>query len=274
MEKRAVSIKDNLHFNFLNNNVLLKSKRSQITIFIILAIMIVVVLLLIFVGTNRVKQVFAPSSPVEQFEKCIQDRTKEGMNIISLQGGSINPENYYLYNDSKVGYLCYTNEYYKKCVNQVPLLKQHIENEINSYVSPKMNDCLSELKTSLEKDGNKVSYDSPKLSVKIEQGNVMSEVLLNLVIEKEAIQTYKTIKTSVGSDLYNNIMIASSINSFEASYGDSEVLNYMLFYPKLKLEKKKQGDGTKIYIITNKDSNERFIFAERSAVLPSGVTGK
>ena len=68
-------------------------------------------------------------------------------------------------------------------------------------------------------------------------------------------------------------MIASSISNWEAKYGDSETMNYMIYYPNLKVEKKKQGDGTTIYIITDKESEDKFMFASRSLVLPAGFTG-
>ena len=262
----------NSRFYLFKDKILVKSKRSQVTIFIILAIMIVVVLALIFLGTDRVKQVFVPSSPIDQFEKCLQEKTKVGLGLISSQGGSVNPENYYLYNDSKVGYLCYTNEYYKKCVTQIPLLKQHMESELKNYIEPGTNECLTELKTVLEKSGS-VSYNKPNITVNINQGSVLIEIGLDLLINKESQTSYKSIKTSFNSNIYNEVMIASSITNWEAKYGDSEVVNFMLFYPSLKLEKRRQDDGTKIYIITERESNDKFVFAERSNAIPAGVTG-
>jgi hypothetical protein len=44
----------------------------------------------------------------------------------------------------------------------------------------------------------------------------------------------------------------------------------MSWYPNLKIEKKLQLDGTTIYIITDRDTEEVFQFASRSVVLPPG----
>jgi hypothetical protein len=41
--------------------------------------------------------------------------------------------------------------------------------------------------------------------------------------------------------------------------------------PWLKIEKKKQIEGTKIFILTNRESEEQFFFASRSYTMPPGA---
>ena len=48
----------------------------------------------------------------------------------------------------------------------------------------------------------------------------------------------------------------------------------MLLYPNIKVEKLKQEDGSKIYIITSRDTNEKFVFASRSLSWPAGFSLK
>ena len=69
-------------------------------------------------------------------------------------------------------------------------------------------------------------------------------------------------------------MISSSILNWEARYGDSETMNYMIYYPSIKVEKKKQGDGSTVYIITDRLDLDKFMFASRSMALPAGLTGQ
>ena len=45
----------------------------------------------------------------------------------------------------------------------------------------------------------------------------------------------------------------------------------MLYYPSIKVEKKKQSEGTTIYILTDRDSSEEFMFAVRSFAIPPGL---
>jgi hypothetical protein len=44
----------------------------------------------------------------------------------------------------------------------------------------------------------------------------------------------------------------------------------MIYYPSLKVEKKKQGEGSTVYILTDRDTDEKFYFAVRSLAIPPG----
>ena len=263
----------NSRSEFLFNNNLLNSKRSQVTVFVILAIAIVVVLVLLFLGKDVFTTLLGGKSPVEQIKDCAEDYAKEAVEILSVQGGSVEPEHYYLYEGNKVEYLCYTEENYEKCVMQKPLLKQSVEKEIEDYVSPKVKGCMASVKADLEKDGYSVGLGDVEVYVELIPGNILVNIDSDFVISKEKIESYKSIKTDVPSKLYDLVMIASSILNWEARYGDSESMTYMLYYPSLKVEPKKQGEGTTIYILTNRVSLDKFIFASRSVVLPAGLTG-
>ncbi len=253
---------------------MVKNKRSQVTLFIILAIAIVIVLILLFTSGGNLFAVFTPASPLNQIKQCSQEPVEEAIEILRLQGGSLEPENYYLYQGNKVDYLCYTEEYYSKCIMQKPLLKQSIEKQIKLYAEPKIRNCINSVKSSLEDKGYSISMKNPEVSVSLVPNNIIIETDLDLSITKENTESYKTIKADVVSKLYDQVMIASSISNWEAHYGDSETMTYMMYYPSLKLEKKKQGEGTTIYILTDRDSQDKFMFASRSVVLPAGLTGE
>jgi hypothetical protein len=44
----------------------------------------------------------------------------------------------------------------------------------------------------------------------------------------------------------------------------------MSFYPNLRIEKKKQDDGTKVYILGDRTTGEQLLFATRSLAWPPG----
>ncbi len=254
--------------------VLRKNKRGQVTVFIILAIAIVVVLVLLFLGKDVFTTFLGGKAPVEQIKDCAEDYAKEAVEILSVQGGSIEPEHYYLYEENKVEYLCYTEENYKQCVMQKPLLKQSIEKEIEDYISPKVRGCMASVKAGLEKEGYEVKLGDVDVYVELVPRNILVNIDSDFSISKEKTESYKSIKTDVPSKLYDLVMIASSILNWEARYGDSETMTYMLYYPSLKVEKKKQGDGTIVYILTDRVSLDKFMFASRSMVIPAGLTGQ
>jgi len=250
------------------------SKRGQITVFIILAILIVGVLFLLFYNRTEMGSIFTTSqSPVDTIQKCIQNSAEEGIIKISNQGGSLEPKNYILYQDNKVDYICYTEQYYKPCIMQKPLLKQDMEKELKDYLEPRIKDCINSLKVSLENQGYGVDYKNPETSVKLIPSSILIDTNIDLKITKESTSTYKNIKTDISSKLYDFAMTTSSIANWEARYGDSETMMYMFYYPGLKVEKKIRSDGTRIYILTDRNSGDKFMFAIRSVALPSGITG-
>jgi hypothetical protein len=255
---------------FLKN----KSKRGQITIFVILAICIVIVIFLLFTKKTDFVTIFAKESPTNDIEKCIQGVAKQGVEILSSQGGSIDSQNFYLYNGSNVSYICYTNQYYIPCVMQKPMLKESVEKELSSYVEKKSADCLANVKQIYESKGyNVILRENPKVKVELVPNNIKITSNLDLELSKETNQVFKQIRTDMSSDLYDFVIIASSISNWEARYGDSETMNFMYFNPNLKVEKKIRSEGTKIYILTNRNSLNKFSFATRSFARPPGVTG-
>ena len=247
------------------------SKKAQVTLFIILAIAIVIVLLIIFFP--GIKTIVFPSTPQENIKGCVEDAANEVIETIALQGGSLNPENHILFQGDKIGYLCYTNEYHKKCVMQKPLLKQDIEEEILSHVAPKAKTCIQNLKSQLERGGSTVSLKSVNTEISIVPNAIKITVDSPMTVTKESTASYNTFRGEIRSNLYDLIMISSSIANWEARFGDSDTLTYMLYYPDIKVEKKKQGDGSTIYILTDRVTNEKFVFASRSLVLPPGYVG-
>ena len=251
--------------------MLIKKERiGQVTIFIILGLLVLLVLFLLFTRTD-IKTFFAPKTTVEQIEDCGKSPVKEGIELLSLQGGVITPQNYYLYEGSKVEYVCYTEENFKNCVTQKPILKNIIEEELKVYSQARIVKCVNEIAEKLEESGYEVSMKTPNISIEIVPDNVLVNLDIDLKISKENTESYDNIRTGLRSKIYNFVMIASSIMTWETRFGDSETLNYMLLYPSIKVEKKKQGDGSKIYIITDRDTEEKFIFAVRSGVIPPGL---
>ena len=251
------------------------SKRSQVTIFIILALAIVFVLVLILIRKPNFGVITTPSTPIDAIKQCAMDGLDNSTKFIMSQGGSASPQNYFLYNGTKVEYLCYASDVYQACVMQKPLLKESIENELEKDLTPKVIDCINSAKETLERKGYVVTYNKvPNVTVELVPGNILMTIDSDLRIAKEKTETYKSIKIDKASKLYELSMITTSIMNYEARYGRAEIMNYMMYYPSLRVEKKKQDDGTTIYILTDKDTGDKFTFAVRSAVTPIGVTGK
>ena len=248
------------------------NKRSQITIFVIIALVIIGIV--IFLYFPQIKNIFI-TTPEELIPKeCIQNAIKPVLNNTMIQGGSLNPQLYYRYNNKTVDYLCYTSEWYKTCTMQKPFLKQSIESEITLNASIAVQNCMNTMVKQLENKGYSVQVSGNKNpQIEIVPDKIIISFNTTINIQKgEEKMTFSPgrLQTELESNSYNMIMIASSIQNFDARYGDSVPETYMGFYPNIKVQKLKQEDGTKIYILTARDTGENLIFATRSLAWPPG----
>ena len=92
---------------------------------------------------------------------------------------------------------------------------------------------------------------------------------MNLLFSKEEdIQKREIFRVIVNNNnLYELVAIAQSIMDWEILMGDSFEQNYMDFYTWLKVEKKRPGDDTTIYILTDRNTDDKFKFAIQSWIL-------
>jgi len=244
------------------------NKKGQLTIFIILALVIVAILLVLLYP--RIKVLVSGPVAIDYVKSCTEEAAEEALEKLRVQGGSSEPENYILYQGNKIDYACYTNEYYKKCTMQKPFLKQDIETEINNYIEPRVKSCFQRLKQQLEKKGSQVSLGSVNVKTSIVPNSVLVTIEAPMTVTKESTAEFEKFKVDVSSQLYDLIMISSSIANYEARYGVSDSLSYMLYYPDIRVEQKKQSEGSVIYILTDKPTGEKFMFASRSLAWPPG----
>ncbi len=255
------------------NNFLFTSKRGQVTVFIIIAIIIVAAALLIYSFYPDIKTSLGLEEKTPQgfIQSCIQDEIKADADKLSLQGGSLAPEHYILYNNDKIEYLCYTNEYYIPCVVQQPMLKEHIESEIKNEIDKKVDECFTSMKESYEKKGYDVALKSGEKKVELLPKRIVSTFNYSLTLTKGGdTERYDSFVVMLNNNLYELIAITNSILNWEVSYGDAETTTYMNYYHNLKVEKRKQSDGTTVYILTDRDTENKFQFASRSIAWPPG----
>ena len=253
----------------------MKKRKGQVTIFIIVAIVIVLLaaLLYIFYPQIRTGLGLGSQSPSAFLQSCLEEDVEMAIDTLSIQGGSIEPENYFMYNGEKVEYLCYTTEYYKTCVMQQPLLKEHIEKEIGNEIEVTAKKCFDDLESSYRKRGYSVNLKRGRMAVELLPKRVVVNFDSSLSLSKGEVENYNSFNVVVNNNLYELVAIAKSILNFEARYGDSETTVYMNYYRDLKVEKKKQSEGTTIYILTDRNDENKFQFASRSLAWPPGYVG-
>lgn len=252
---------------------MLSQTRGQVTIFVIVAIMVFALGILIYFFFPKIQTGFGISTnnPNIYMQNCMEDSINEVVDAVSKQGGSFNPKNYILYNDTMIEYLCYTSEYYIPCTMQQPLLKEHIENEIKEQIRGQKELCLNSLKDNFESQGYTVNIAQGETSVELIPKKIRVSFQNTLTLTKENSERYDKLNVIVDNNLYELVGITNSILNMEARYGDSETTTYMNYYHDLKVEKNKQTDGSKIYILNNRDDGSMFQFATRSIAWPPGI---
>ena len=246
------------------------NKKGQIAIFVIFAILVVAVVIFIFAfpQTNVFSSNINPSSYLRD---CIAPEIENIKNVLSEQGGYTTPDNYVMYKDLKLEYLCYTSEFYTPCTVQQPLLLRHTNNEMKKYIEPRAKQCFENLKDQYEKKGYEVRSGASAVNVSVVPGRIAVEFLAPITLIKEDTQTFQKFAVSVDSNWYDLINTAVNIIQYESVFGDSETGLYISYYPNLKIAKTRRDDGSTIYQLSDVTSEDKFAFATRSLVWPRGL---
>ncbi len=257
-KKREFQIKENL-------------KKGQMTLFVIIGIVIVVAAVLIYLFFPQIKSSlgFGSENPDAFMKNCLEKELNSKIELITSQGGSLNPEHYYMFKGEKIEYLCYTAEDYATCVMQQPMLKQHIEEEVKQAISSEVGTCLNELRSSFSSKGYDVKSSGNNYFVEIFPKKIAVTFNTSLVLIGDNTKAYNNINIILDNNLFELISIANSIQNWEARYGDAETTIYMNYYHDTKVEKQVQIDGTTIYTLTNRETGEQLKFASRSGVIPA-----
>jgi hypothetical protein len=250
-----------------------KSRKAQLTIFVILALAIVAIILILIYP--RMKDYFVGTAPGDLIPRdCVKNAVFESLNETMLRGGSLKPQLYFMYNNYTVEYSCYTSDWYKTCVMQKPFLKESVQAEVNKAIQSKVQICFNQMESSLKTRGYEVQSSGSRaglINILPDKINFSIDLKMTLIKNEESFAfDSKNFKFEFPSKSYDLLIIATSIQNYEARYGDSAPEIYMNYYPFIKVEKKKFDDGTKVYILTERNTGEVLQFATRSLAWPPG----
>jgi hypothetical protein len=252
---------------------MMRNKKAQVTIFIIIAIIIVALSMLAYSFYPQIRAGLGleEQSPQTFVQACVEGDMKSVVKNLSIHGGDLDPKNYVSYNDEKIGYLCYTNEYYTPCVMQQPFLKEHMESEIWNNVKDTIETCFDSLEQSYQRKGYNVNLRRGTSALEILPEKISASFNYSLSLSKgESSESFSSFRVVLDNNIYELIGIANSILDWEATYGSVETTTYMDFYHDLKVEKDERADGTTIYILTDRNTGDKFQFASRSMAWPAG----
>ena len=249
-------------------------KRGQVTIFIIVGILVVATIVLFFLfrqgiipGIPGVKD----ENPEASLDSCIEGKIKETIEVISLQGGYVENTLGLVLDGKNISFLCYTDNYYLPCINQEPVLIQHLKKEIKKGISMDVKNCFDSLTNSLSKKGYAVDADYRDFEIILAPGRVIVDIDAELSLTKaNEFSKEENFVVAVPSRIYDLGIVAQEIVAQEAKWCNFETVGFMLLYNDFNIKKFETGELNTVYTITHKKTGEEFKFAVRGCVIPPG----
>lgn len=262
----------------------IRSKKSQVTIFVIIAIFLVISIAAIFILRKpEAGQISPAENPAGYVQGCIRANAEAALEEIIPAGGllNLNDEGYYMLNGTKIAKVCSTIYYEKLCTNEHPLLRKEIEEQIADAIKPDVEKCFADLAGKLSR------YD-----YRADSGlNLSAEILPGYIIVKarkkisytrnEQTASLDEFDARLKSALWDFTGIENKIVNqeldcecgMESCNAFPEKLS--LLYPKFKVTKPVYStDGEEVYSIEEIDTGDTFNFAIRNCVpRPYGYAG-
>ena len=252
----------------------MKNKRAQITLFVIIAIIIVAVFVLVFTFRGKIIPQISgkPIKNPEAFlSSCLEEKIREGIKIISSQGGYVNHSLYLDLDNERIHYLCFTQNYYLPCINQEPMLIKHLSDELHDYIEDDVENCFAQLEDGLKKEGYEVDLNYKGFEIILIPKKVTIQTESSIVLKKTEESTrQENLKIAITSRFYDLAEVVQEILSQEARFCNFDIQGFMLFYNEFDVDKFKTGNSETIYTIKHRKSQEEFKFALRGCVIPPG----
>ncbi len=251
---------------------MINSKKSQITIFIILALIIIIAIAIIFLLMNPIKvEIYDENNPQASIETCAREATEEALSILSPQGGDIIPKGSITYNGEDIVYLCYNPDFYKRCVNQRPLLVEHIEREITDYITPRVTACFNKIEDNLRTRYDNVEVGEMNLTTRLYPKQIVVEINKKISADRgDKSRTFERFRMNMVHPIYDLAKLSMEIANQEAKYCNFDDLGYMILYPQYDISSTITGDSDTIYVVKERSTNQEFKFATKSCLLPAG----
>lgn len=195
------------------------SKRSQITVFIIMAVLIVIGVFIIYssLQSSREQNLDATfqsdaatkaevNSLQSSVSECMKDSSYNALKTIGIQGGFYKkPTQAYDLGWAFIPYYYYSGNYLMPD-------KQKVQDELSSYVNDKMNECVDKLSFK----NFDLSVGDPKTFTTLTKGKAKFVIDMPLTLKKEdktSIIQLKNMPVVYNSSLYDILEVATYITT-------------------------------------------------------------
>jgi len=256
-----------------------KSKKSQITIFVIIAMIIVISIAVAFIVIKKpFSGISAMEDPQVYIAKCVSNSLSEAEETMLIGNGYVNvTDNFILFSlnkpKEKVPYLCQSSEFYKPCINQEPMFAGHVKKEIYDIIKPDVDKCFNDLINILKKASYEIEEaNSSILEIEFNKYFIIANMKRNLVLKKgDETRVFTNFEAKINSPLYNLIDTSEKIVNYESTLCEFDTINWMNMNRDISIRKFVTGDQTKVYTIKDVDTSKQINIAVRTCVLPAGI---
>lgn len=252
----------------------MRNVKGQITIFIIVAILLFIGLAIFFLARSTTIGVSTGTefSPERYMSSCVRQAVRDTVATMLPQGGTVAPDNYVLFNETRVSYLCKTIAYGQPCVNQYPRYLFHLQEEVRANVANEVPACFDALTNELERRQYTVEKGSHHVQVTLKPEIIEVAIPLTMRLTKNGVtQAIDAFDISIRSPLYDLGFVAQEIVAQEANYCYFEYVGYMLLYPAYDIRVTTLSDATKLYSVTHLPTQTTLQFAVRGCAFPPGI---
>ncbi|MCX6742437.1 MAG: hypothetical protein NTX24_04690 [Candidatus Pacearchaeota archaeon] len=247
------------------------NKKGQVTLFIIIGIVIVAVVLLAIFLVPRISRPTTPQTstlnPGAYISSCVTDEVLPILSKLSKQGGYLDPSPYYTWYGNNLQFLCYSENETDDCVNQKPMLKEDIENQLLVKVDSITRSCINSFKLQTENKGDIVTTcGTLLLGVALKPESVTIDITcpIKIVTKEDENLNFNDFDISIDSNLYGQVMLAKDVVNEEiVGNGVNFAIQYASTHDDILLNSRTPTLGIRVYNITyiNDPSDNEFLFA-------------
>ena len=207
----------------------MRQKRGQLTLFIIIGIVIIAsILTLLFVYNPSFLDSFRPIVVPDTFEYCVKQGVDGIVDDLALTAGFTGSYFNKTYQGVAVPYACYTEEYYKPCVVQVPFLEEEFKDSFLVLAEEEIENCFNDYVEEFTRQGYAVSAGEIEVELELQMDKLDVAISAPLVIsDGNATTTLEDYTLEIPTEIYNVLMLAILVGLFLMSSSINLIMIYL-----------------------------------------------
>jgi hypothetical protein len=252
----------------------MKTRKSQVTWFVVIAIIIVATLMItLFILNKPVAKILPEENPRDYIKQCVEYSLEKNEKILidnNLYRNRTN--NFILYRNIVVPYLCKSSLFYTPCINQEPLLIEHVRKEIANLTEAEIKTCFVGLVNAFKSKGYDVKEGDLEITTDLKRGFIELQMNKDITTTKSGeTKQYKDFIANIQSPMYRLVDTVRNIINYESTLCEFDEVKWALNYRDLKITSFVASEGTKVYTLEDKESGKEINFAVKSCVMPAGL---